>query len=170
MRRSICCLSVALVLATLSPATAKTPLLFRCNASVTITFNPNWSGLTWDWAITDGAGVCRTDPLGETFDVTLSQAGDPFYFGDLIHESEIGWVVWLRLTGRSSGSTRSYRHLWYGLRLNCTTGRFVTLSDARTGLRVVPVGTGNLKFCGPFPDASDSGTASASVTWNYIGG
>ena len=165
MRRLVCSIPLVLLLATLSPSTATTPLVFRCSASVTTAFTPNWSGLTWDWSITSGSGVCRTDPLGETFDVTLSEAGAwGFPVGDAIHDWTFGFDVRLRLTGRSTGSTRTYRQFWEGLRLNCSTGRFTVRSA--TSSRVA-VGTGNLKYCGQLP--APSGTHPATVTWNFIG-
>lgn len=169
MKRFVCAISAVLLMAALSPAQAKTPLLFRCSAGVTLTFDSDWSGLSWVWDITEGTGACRTDPLGETFDVTLSRAGGSALPSGSIFGQTFGFDVRLDLTGRSSGKTRSYRHSWDGRRVNCTIGRFVALSNG-----VVPVGTGNLRYCGPIPrefpnNPSGPEDHPAFVTWNFVG-
>jgi len=169
VRRLVCLLSVAMVLAILSPAQAKTPLLFSCDAGVTLTFDSDWSGLTWVWDITDGNGSCRTGPLGEEYSVTISLAGGSVLPSGSIYGQTFGFDVRLHLTGRTTGATRSYRLYWEGRRINCTIGRFVALSKG-----VAPVGTGNLKYCGPIPSEFPNNPSApeshpALVTWNFVG-
>jgi hypothetical protein len=166
MRLAMRMLPLLLVFAVLSPAEARTPQVFDCRADVTLTFGTeSVSQLAWQWWISSGSGVCKTVPATQKFDVTIVDAGGPIFASEPV-DLIFGFDLKLRLKGRTTGERRSYLHFWEGARINCKRGPFVTLLRG-----FVPVGTGNLRYCGPIPDGPPINEEShpGSVTWTFVG-
>ena len=165
MRLAVRMLPLLLVLAVLSPAEARTALVLNCRADVTLTFYTEpVSGLAWQWYISSGNGVCKARQASQKYDVTIKGvnailASEPGY------EQNFGFDLKLRLTGRVTGERRSAHHFWVGARIDCDRAPFVALLSG-----VVPVGVGNLRYCGPIPKIPPIPEEShpGSVTWTFV--
>ena len=164
MHRAIRVLSIIMLVAAFSPAEAKTPLVFSCRADATLRTQVDFTGLTWEWVITTGRGICKTIPASQKYDVTIIDQGLIFPSGAFAQA--FMFEVKLRLKGRLTKEIRSYVRTWVGKRLNCTYAPFVV-----TLLGYVPHGEGNMQYCGPIPKNLDGLPQShpAVFTWTFLG-